>query len=495
MMTVYEYSVKVNKNVDEILMLCKSLGINVTSKDDILSADDIVLLDKNLQNIIYSSPSSGGSFGGGGGGGNTTTYFVPDKSTNPATTQNTNSEINIDPECFIKECNLVKNIAGELSSFSESINSVNINGDEFINNDLIKESQNIGSILDSQKETLSTMVTGINELQERIVGVRIKLEENNPELALLFSWLDTEYFDEFNKNDDLVETVEKESLEQQTTSLESEQGNNDKSANDVTTADAPTSEFTESLDNLSTKSDTNPNSYTTYLQPKNNTDISHRGYTHGDNKYEYENSAGAYRLAGEKGFWGCEADIRLYNGNLVCSHNPPKNTTSLTSFEEYLDICKEYGMTAIIDLKYEGNDSNTPEPELAEGIIKTIEEKGMLDNCILQTNSHKDIPHIRELSEDARIWYLVDTPDVIDKYITPYKVEGVNICAYKDSGTTLQRIKTFANNGIDVCVWGVTTENGKQKYLDAGALHVMSDNVLGITPYQEGQFDYNGIAS
>ena len=487
MMTVYEYSVKVNKNVDEILMLCKSLGINATSKDDILSADDIVLLDKNLQNIIYSSPSSGG-----GGGGNTTTYLASDKSTNPDTTQNTNSEIDIDPECFIKEFNLVKNIAGELSSFSESINSVNINGDEFINNDLIKESENIGSILNSQKETLSTMVTGINELQERFVDVRTKLEKNNPELALLFSWLDTEYFDEFNINDDLVETVEKESLEQQTTSLESGLGNEIESVDGASKVDLPSNEFEETLDNLGKDNDANSKFYTVNLKPKNNTDISHRGLgpgASGNNRLEH------FISAGEAGFWGCETDVRLYNGNLVCSHNnpdTPQGNKNPTSFEEYLDVCKEYGMTAIIDLKY----NSSSETKLSEEIIRTIEEKGMLDICILQTNNHTDIPHIRELSEDARIWYLVDTPDVIDKYITPYNVEGVNINAASGNFNTIsQRIKTFVNNGIEVCVWGVTTENGKKLYLDAGASHVMSDYALGITPYQEGQFDYNGIAS
>lgn len=230
--------------------------------------------------------------------------------------------------------------------------------------------------------------------------------------------------------------------------------------------------------------------YGANLQPKNNSDISHRGYTHGDGTYYYENSVGAFTLAGEKGFWGCETDVRLDNGVLVCKHNKDDGGRTPPAFEEYLDVCKEYGMTAIIDLKY----NTTSEPELAEGIIKTIEEKGMLDNCILQTNNHTDIPHIREISEDARIWYLVDSPDVIDKYITPYNVEGVNICAYAaDFGTTTQRIKTFVSNGIDVCVWGVTTESSKQKYLDAGASHVMSDYVLGITPYQEGEFDYNGI--
>ena len=492
-MTVYEYSIKVNKTVDEILMLCKKLGINVSSKDDILSTEDIMLLDKNLPNITSASASTSTTtttYGSGDGGKTTAAYSTPEKSTEESvdstSTQNTNSDISIDPECLVKECNLIKNIAKNLSSFSESINSVNINGTESINNDLLTESKNIGSVLDSQKKMLSSMVTGVNELQERIVNVKTTLEQNNPELALLFAWLDTERIDEFNKSNDVVEDTE-----HQTTSKESDLENNDKSVDSTTTVDKSSSEFEKTLDTLDNGNNAELKSSPTYLKPKNNSDISHRGYTHGDNKYYYENSVGAFTLAGEKGFWGCETDVRLDdNGVLVCKHNKDAGGRTPPAFEEYLDVCKEYGMTAIIDLKY----NTTSEPKLAEGIIKTIEEKGMLDNCILQTNNHNDIPHIRELSEDARIWYLADTPDLMDTFITPYNVEGVNICAYAaDFGTTLQSIKTFVNNGIDVCVWGVTTESSKQKYLDAGASHVMSDYVLGITPYQEGEFDYNGI--
>jgi len=50
MMTVYEYASDVNKTVAEILTKCKQLEINVSSKDDYLSEDDIVMLDNSLDN-------------------------------------------------------------------------------------------------------------------------------------------------------------------------------------------------------------------------------------------------------------------------------------------------------------------------------------------------------------------------------------------------------------------------------------------------------------
>lgn len=223
------------------------------------------------------------------------------------------------------------------------------------------------------------------------------------------------------------------------------------------------------------------------LKPKNNSDISHRGYRTGGMR---DNSIESYEQAGQKGFWGLEADVLFDSkGKLVCSHNPPKAGENPPSFEEYLDICKKYGMTAIIDLKYERYGS--VDTNLSPTIIKTIEEKGMIDSCIIQTNNHNDIPFIRQTSKEARIWYLTDViSDKNIQLIQENNVEGVNMQACNSDAN---KIKKLNDIGVDVCIWNVQTETSKARWLGYGAKHVMSDNVLGITPYQEGEKDYNGI--
>ena len=45
MMSVLEYASDVNLTVNQILEICKSLNINVSKKEDLLSEDDIILLD------------------------------------------------------------------------------------------------------------------------------------------------------------------------------------------------------------------------------------------------------------------------------------------------------------------------------------------------------------------------------------------------------------------------------------------------------------------
>ena len=48
MMNLKEYAVDVDKSVDEIIKLCQKLNISINSEDDMLSEDDIILLDNEL---------------------------------------------------------------------------------------------------------------------------------------------------------------------------------------------------------------------------------------------------------------------------------------------------------------------------------------------------------------------------------------------------------------------------------------------------------------
>lgn len=224
------------------------------------------------------------------------------------------------------------------------------------------------------------------------------------------------------------------------------------------------------------------------IKPKNNSDIAHRGYTPGG---IHDNSLEGFRLAGEKGFWGCEADVRFdANGNLVCSHNTVRRGENPPSFADYLDVCKEYGMTAIIDLKYEKG-VGPADSYLSPAILKVIEEKGMIDSCVIQTNNPTDIPYIRETSSSARIWYLTDV--ISDKNLEIIRNSGVECVNMQNGEHTSSGVRKLVDNGIDVCVWNVQTEQGKARYLKYGAKYIMSDNVLGITPYQTGEENFNDL--
>ena len=52
MMSIREYAADVEKSVEEILNLCNKLGIKVSNEEDMLSEDDIILLDNELVSDI-----------------------------------------------------------------------------------------------------------------------------------------------------------------------------------------------------------------------------------------------------------------------------------------------------------------------------------------------------------------------------------------------------------------------------------------------------------
>lgn len=58
MMSVKEYATDTNHSVAEILKKCSELGINVKSKDDMLSEDDIIMLDNTINLISTAEDTS-----------------------------------------------------------------------------------------------------------------------------------------------------------------------------------------------------------------------------------------------------------------------------------------------------------------------------------------------------------------------------------------------------------------------------------------------------
>ncbi len=62
MMSVYEYANDVDKDIDYIFDLCKKLNINANQEDDMLSDDDIILLDNEIENMSDNSEEETNNF-------------------------------------------------------------------------------------------------------------------------------------------------------------------------------------------------------------------------------------------------------------------------------------------------------------------------------------------------------------------------------------------------------------------------------------------------
>lgn len=149
--------------------------------------------------------------------------------------------------------------------------------------------------------------------------------------------------------------------------------------------------------------------------------ISHRGAC----TLAPENSLPAFRLAGELGYWGAECDVSVTkDGFLVLMHDSTVNRTTngrglVSSFtleeirklkidvganvryytdlqvptlEEFLQICKEYGMTPVIELKILLEDANY------DTLISLLRQTGMEDEALVISFDYVKLQKLREKS-------------------------------------------------------------------------------------------------
>lgn len=497
-LTLREFALEKDIDIEDLLELCKELELNITDYDYVLNDEEIKLLEENLETFLSNNRNISGNYSEyNNSGSSSTTYserestYVP-SSTKTITDSNNNlslkdsflSEINYDAEDIYYANENIKQLSNDFEKMSDSFENVNITSTEISLEGLNSSKNTISSVKSEVIDKLKTNVSTIKEL--------ISLYDENA--ALLFDTLE----EENNNNGDYgdlttAETEDDIFEEEETEAVVEDEMTEDTSteepdfSDDVPDLELPDTDMVEDTDKEK-DTDTGITSDTSNLQPKNNSTISHRGYNTGPGIGW--NILDHFVNAGEQGYWGCEADVRFdSNGNLICSHNAVQAGENPPLFSDYLDVCKDYGMTAIIDLKY--SNGWTDMDRLAPAVIELIDEKDMFDSCIIQTQAAKDIPQIRALSDDVRIWFLTD--EISDKNIEIIKdnnVEGVNIQLVNFSTYQLNKL---TENEIDVCVWNVYSESQKERLLNQGVKYVMTDNPLDVTPYQEGDVDFNNL--
>lgn len=148
-----------------------------------------------------------------------------------------------------------------------------------------------------------------------------------------------------------------------------------------------------------------------------------------------QNTEAAFIAAGEYGAWGIETDVQWTgDGVLVCFHDSRLDSTTdgsgrvcqlpwsyvssvhydnvdnagrypgsgIPQFGRYLDICRQYNCTAVIDIK--GVPSNGL--AMARQIFQEVSGRGMLGQAVFQCDEDEYLREIRNLSEEAKLWLL-----------------------------------------------------------------------------------------
>ena len=235
---------------------------------------------------------------------------------------------------------------------------------------------------------------------------------------------------------------------------------------------------------------------TAFAQPKL---VGHRGSYWG-----LENSTEAFINGAKKGYHYLETDVKVTkDGVLVCCHNDDlkswggtltiaesnwedlkaeelsqtrggvKYNGHLTSFEEYLDICNEYNVLPLIELKWatgiNNNDfSNVPK------LIEIIEKKGFRNRCFIFTSMKNCLNHIHQNYPDIELMLLIYS-ESFESSLSWCIERGIHIGSEIGAEITKEAVKMYHDAGLLVDVWSINTNNTYETYGNYGCDFITTD--------------------
>ena len=201
--------------------------------------------------------------------------------------------------------------------------------------------------------------------------------------------------------------------------------------------------------------------------------VAHRGYS---SKYP-GNTALAFEKAAEMPFYGIETDIReTVDGVFVCNHDrdvefydgtkrpvngskyselmakPLKNTVTsdeiyICKFDEYLDICKNGGKIAVIELK----DDSFNDEQIVR-IFQIIDEHYDRDHCIFIAFDFESLCRVHNYDGNVGVQYL--SSKLNDKNFDKCLELGISIDVHFTI-CTASLVRKFHKKGLTVQVWTV----------------------------------------
>lgn len=233
--------------------------------------------------------------------------------------------------------------------------------------------------------------------------------------------------------------------------------------------------------------------------------VGHRGSYWG-----LENSEEAFINGAKKGYEYLETDVKVTkDGKHVCCHNDDltswggtltianstlaalqaetltqtrggvKYTGHLCSIEEYLDICKEYEVKPLIELKWAvGINSN--DCSGIPNLIKVIESKGFRSTCIILTSMKPCLQYIRTYYPDIKLQYLCYSSS-FESSFEWCQTWGIDIDSAVGNEINKTLVQKYQDAGLEVNVWTVNDNSSYTKYGNFGCDYITTDNLNTAT--------------
>ena len=252
-----------------------------------------------------------------------------------------------------------------------------------------------------------------------------------------------------------------------------------------------------------------PSIYESYIIPSGSMRmIAHAGYSF----VAPENTLPAYVAAGESDFWGAECDIqRTKDGKWILMHDDTVDKMTngtgkvadltyaelmelnvdngnniesypdlkLATLEEYLDVCKAYGLHPIIEIK-DNADPDTVD-EVAE-ILLAREEKDMF---YIICFGREICVRMKALAPEIPVYYLIGFENVSQEdidFAVNNHLDGMDIHVFLPN----KYVRAVKNAGLDVFVWTIDDFDNAERFYRLG-VNAITTNTLTQEP-PEGSF-------
>lgn len=226
--------------------------------------------------------------------------------------------------------------------------------------------------------------------------------------------------------------------------------------------------------------------------------IAHRGMR----SVAPENTAPAFEEAGKHGYWGAECDIyRTKDGVWIVSHDShtyrmmdksafvEKKTydelmeqrvdngvnfesypdLSFCSLEDYLKICKDYGMVAVIELKGTNNTEHYDE------IIDLVEQYGV--ESVYISFHFENLEKIRALTADPVYFLTQEISDEDIELALSMDNCGIDFNGNKEVNFEKGMIKKCIEKGLEVGAWTIDDTETLDKLVAEGVTLITTDNI------------------
>lgn len=228
--------------------------------------------------------------------------------------------------------------------------------------------------------------------------------------------------------------------------------------------------------------------------------VAHRGFS----AIAPENTAPAFREAGLAGFEGAECDVyRTKDGKWVVHHDMhtyrmmdkssfiekityEQLSTYITdngsnidgypdlricTLDEYLDICKQYNMIPVIELKGANNTEHYDE------IVASVNEKGLADTVVYISFHIENLKVMRELS-DAPLYYLASVIDnqAIEDALSLGGKCGIDFDGRKEENTQ-EIVQQCLDKGLLVGAWTIDKPEDLNRMLDWGVTLITTNAI------------------